>query len=401
MIIQSGTYPWNERPRSFAISERSIDCASASCAEKFKPVASGQNQTATDMRSLFPLEAYSFRLPVHSRHLRGPLRGSVFIRVFAGSIGCGSRAEGTGMQRRRLLLCLTLAAAAVVPAFAQTVAGEPLEQRTQSATSIPDFSGIWWHPSLPGFEPLASGPTSVINRSRRNGVSNYDELVGDYANPILKPEAAEVVKRHGEISLSGVTYPNPANQCWPEPVPFIYKNFALLMLQAPDHITMLYEQDHEVRHVRMNQQHPANLTPSWYGDSVGHYEGDTLVIDTVGIKSDRKFAMLDLYGTPYTKALHVVERYRLIDYEAAKDGLERDRKENQKAGGGIDRNFRGMHLQVVFTVEDRGVFTTPWTATITYGRGSDAWPEVVCAENPHEYYNNQDSEIPTADKSDF
>ena len=81
----------------------------------------------------------------------------------------------------------------------------------------------------------------------------------------------------------------------------------------------------------MNQPHPAQVTPSWYGDSVGHYEGDTLVIDTVGVKTDRPFAMVDMYGTPYTQALHVVERYRLLDYEAAKEGLERDAKENFRA----------------------------------------------------------------------
>ena len=69
------------------------------------------------------------------------------------------------------------------------------------------------------------------------------------------------------------------------------------------------------------------MTPSWYGDSVGYYEGDTLVIDPVGVKSDRPLAMLDMYGTPYTQALHVVERYRLLDYEVAKEGLERDAKE--------------------------------------------------------------------------
>ena len=69
--------------------------------------------------------------------------------------------------------------------------------------------------SRPGDEQVA----------RANGVSNYNQLVGDYTNPILKPEAAEIVKKHGELSLAGVTYPNPANQCWPEPVPFIYKNF--------------------------------------------------------------------------------------------------------------------------------------------------------------------------------
>jgi hypothetical protein len=304
------------------------------------------------------------------------------------------------MRRWEFLLLVTLAATSATPVLGQSAPVGAASDGTQGTASIPDFSGLWWHPSLPGFEPPASGPGPVTNRSRRNGVSNYDQLVGDYTNPILKPEAAEVVKKKGELSLAGMTYPNPANQCWPEPVPFIYKNFAMEMFQRPDWITILYEQDHEVRHVRMNQPHPAKLTPSWYGDSVGHYEGDTLVVDTVGQKSG-PFAMLDLYGTPYTKALHVVERYRLLDYEAAKEGLERDKKENQQAGGGIDRNYRGKHLQVTFTVEDEGVFTMPWTATITYGRGTDAWPEIVCAENTHEYYNNRDSSVPTANKPDF
>jgi hypothetical protein len=240
----------------------------------------------------------------------------------------------------------------------------------------------------------------VTNRSRRDGISDYNQLVGDYTNPILKPEAAEVVKKHGELSLAGVTYPNPANQCWPEPVPFIYKNFGLQILQQPDRITMLYEQDHEIRHVRMNRPHPAQVTPSWYGDSVGHYEGDTLVIDTVGTRTDRPFAMIDLYGTPYTRALHVVERYRLLDYEDAKEGLDRDAKENLRPGGIMDRNYRGKYLQLLFTVEDEGVFTTPWSATITFGRGTDQWPETVCAENIHQYYR-KDSEVPTADKPDF
>ena len=55
-------------------------------------------------------------------------------------------------------------------------------------------------------------------------MSNYDQLVGDYTNPILQPWAAEVVKKYGEISLAGITFPNPSNQCWPEPVPFIFKH---------------------------------------------------------------------------------------------------------------------------------------------------------------------------------
>jgi len=81
-----------------------------------------------------------------------------------------------------------------------------------------------------------------------------------------------------------------------------------------------------------------------------------------------------MYGTPYTQALHVVERYRLLDYEAAKEGLERGAKENFRLPpdtippvADSDPNYRGKHLQLKFTVEDEGVFTTPWSATITYG----------------------------------
>jgi hypothetical protein len=70
------------------------------------------------------------------------------------------------------------------------------------------------------------------------------------------------------------------------------------MLQQPHRIVFVYLRDHEVRQVRLNQPHPAQVRPSWYGDSVGHYEGDTLVIDTIGVKTDRPFAMVDMYGAP-------------------------------------------------------------------------------------------------------
>jgi hypothetical protein len=299
------------------------------------------------------------------------------------------------MQARQIFLAVALTAAAM-PALAQTAA--PAVHR---APSVPDFTGQWRHQSLPGFEPLASGPTSVTNRSRRNGVSDYNSLVGDYTNPILRPQAAEIVKRFGEMSLAGVTYGNPANQCWPEPVPFIYKNFGMMLLQQPDHITIMYDEGPDVRHVRMNQPHPAVVTPSWYGDSVGHFEGDALVIDTVGTKTDRPFAMIDLYGTPYTKSLHVVERYRFISYEDAQEGLQRDANENLRVAGDIDPSYRGKFLQVMFTVEDEGVFTTPWSATITYRPARDPWQEIICAENTHEYYYNKNSEVPTANKPDF
>ena len=265
---------------------------------------------------------------------------------------------------------------------------------------------------MPGYEPPASGPGPVTNRSRvqagpQKGVSNYNQLVGDYTNPILKPTAADVLKKHAEISLAGDAYPTPINQCWPEPVPFILSEMGMQLIRQPDKVTILYSRDHQVRQVRMNQSHVARVSPSWYGDSVGHYEGNTLVVDTVGIKTDRPFAMVDHYGTPYTQSLHVVERYRLLDYEAAKEGLERAAKENARVSGAsapeADPNYRGRHLQLQFTVEDEGAFTTPWSATITYGRPllSGEWPEFICAENPHEYFAGKDTAVPTADKPDF
>ena len=165
---------------------------------------------------------------------------------------------------------------------------------------------------------------------------------------------------------------------------------------------MLYSGNSEVRRVRMNASHPSPLTPSWYGDSVGHYEGDTLVIDTVGVKTDRKYAMLDLFGTPYTDKLHIVERYRLRDYDDVKDALDRNRKENWLFQGDVwTRHRASRFLQLHVTIEDEGVFTMPWSATLTYAPGPDQVTEGVCAENRMEYYNNRESDVPKAEKPDF
>jgi hypothetical protein len=309
------------------------------------------------------------------------------------------------MNIQRNLLLFVILAAAATPALGQQAAPAAGQASSgpQSAASVPDFSGIWRHGSLPWLIPPASGPGPVTNRSRRkdNGTSNYDQPVGDYTNPILQPWAAEVVKKKGDLSLAGVTYPSPSNQCWPEPVPYLFKHMAMQMLQLPDKIVMLFNEDHEVRQVRMNQPHPAQVTPSWHGDAVGHYEGDTLVIDTVGIKANRPYAMIDLFGTPYTEKLHVVERYQLLDRAAVKDGLERAAKENWRPAGPVNPNYEDKYLQVHFTIEDEGTFTTPWTATMIYLRDRLEWPEVACAENTFGFHSDKDLGIPTANKPDF
>src|SRR5260370_7754271 len=113
----------------------------------------------------------------------------------------------------------------------------------------------------------------------------------------------------------------------------------------------------------MNQPHPAKRTPSWHGDAVGHYEGDTLVIDTVGIKTDRPYAMVDLFGTPYTEKLHVVERYRLVDHEGAEGTLQRAPKGLLRPAGPFAPHYPDQDLPGHFTLDPPRPPTTPSTAT--------------------------------------
>jgi hypothetical protein len=114
-----------------------------------------------------------------------------------------------------------------------------------------------------------------------------------------------------------------------------------------------------------------------------------------------------MFTVPHTAALHVVERYRLIDYEATREALERAGEANFRVPGAddsgllIDPNYKGNGLQLEFTVEDDGVFTMPWSVTITYRRVFGELPEKVCAENIHEYYAHKDTAVPRADKSEF
>src|SRR5438034_3112148 len=126
------------------------------------------------------------------------------------------------MKWRDFLVLVIMVSAISTPAWAQAVppvTGQ-VGSGTRTAASIPDFSGVWAHPFLTGFEPPASGPGPVLNTTRSpNGVANFRRLTGDHNNPILKPQAAERVKQHADISRAGGGYPTPSNQCWPGGVP--------------------------------------------------------------------------------------------------------------------------------------------------------------------------------------
>jgi hypothetical protein len=280
-----------------------------------------------------------------------------------------------------------------------------------SAETAPDFSGMWGRNAF-NFEEPSSGPRPVTNL-RRVGkdagvpivVGDPIPLVGDYTNPILKPEAAAVLKQRGEISASGRDFPDPSNGCAPYSPPFILQmQLGVQFLQAKDKVILVYNQDHQVRHVYMNVPHAANVKPSWYGESVGHYEGDTLVVDTVGIKVGPA-TMVDRFGTPQSEAMHVVERYRLIDAKEAREAQERHEKTAGRVGDtpqGVPFDpAYGKGLQLTVMIDDPNVFTAPWSGNVTYRRSMRPWVEVVCAENNTDVLHQGFERVPQADKPDF
>src|SRR5205807_392192 len=113
----------------------------------------------------------------------------------------------------------------------------------------------------------------------------------------------------------------------------------VFFVQSPKEVLMVYSGDQQVRRVWMNVPHTANPKPSWYGESIGHYEGDTLVVDTIGL-NDRTF--LDNFRTPHTEKLHVIERYRPIE--------------------------NGAKLEILMTIDDPGTFNQPWQGLRQYER---------------------------------
>jgi hypothetical protein len=276
-----------------------------------------------------------------------------------------------------------------------------------------DMMNVRWGKNAFNFEGMPSGPQPLRNLSRRpDGTANAGQLVGDYKNPILTPEAAAVVKRKGELAIAGVGFRNSQDQCRPIAPPFAMAmgtSLQMLPMKNGD-ITIIYDQNANMRHIRMNGSHPVNLKPSATGDSVGHWEGDTLVIDTVGARVDT-YTSVDRFGTPQTEAMHVVERYRTIDGAVAKAQVDQFEFNEGTVGGGgrngggrnagynPDTRLKGLELDVTMT--DPKVFTQPLTARVTYRRLVTTLEENVCADNPVDHYKDEWIGLPRAEKPDF
>ena len=274
-----------------------------------------------------------------------------------------------------------------VSALAAVVAAWGLSWQAFAAVPapIPDLAagGAAWQNTHNDFILPASGPGPVTwdpaHRYYGNGEDHPPTArVADLSNPILKPWVRDELKKVNDDALAGKVQYTPIARCRPAGVPgaILLRLNPMFIVQTPKLVTFLYQSDHQVRRIYMNQPHSAKVTPSYFGESVGHYEGDTLVVDTIGITTK---VATDYYNTPHTDQLHVVERYHLID--------------------------GGQTLEVNFTVDDPGAFNMPWSASQRYKKIDQPMREIVCAEG-EAFAPSQDPQqslvpIPKAMNADF
>src|SRR5712672_169266 len=278
-----------------------------------------------------------------------------------------------------------------VLAGAVCLAGSLSFPATAQRATPPNFApnaDMGWYAYNRQFIPPASGAGPVQQDPERPFVSNDEfrvtgkqptDQLADLNNPILMPWARDVVRKRNELVLAGKPANPPHASCWPVGVPgFLLRPMtqAMYFVQTPKIVVMILSSKQEIRHIYLTDKHSANVKPSWYGESIGHYEGNVLVVDTIGI-DERTW--VDGFGTPHTKDLHVIERFHLIE-----------------DGAVLEANVR---------VEDPGAFTTPWTGIQRFRQYEAAvrqmpieriaqlasapegpLRELICAENPNSFF---------------
>jgi hypothetical protein len=253
-------------------------------------------------------------------------------------------------------------------------------------------ANVGWISYGPDFIPEPSGPQPITFDPAHPFIENGIEYnaarpgtkdesiqstfpVADLSNPILQPWAREELRKLNERVLAGRPLYSRQSSCWPMGVPgfMLYVVNPVYFLQTEKEVTLIATSDHMVRHIYLNVPHSANVKPSWFGESVGHYEADTLVVDTVGVTTK---AFIDNYRTPHSDQLHVVERFRMIE--------------------------DGKTLEVKVHIEDPGAFTAPLDVSQRYVRSEKATlVESICAENNANYFNVEIEPTPSAVKPDF
>jgi hypothetical protein len=247
----------------------------------------------------------------------------------------------------------------------------------QQHTSPPDFSSnqVGWI-GVGDLMGVAGGPSLISNDPAHPFVPNNTAAqptyrIADLSNPNLKSWVKERMRKDNDEVLAGKIAYTARSSCRPAGVPgfMLFGVQPVFFVQSPKEVLMIYSGDQQVRHVYLDVPHSANPKPSWYGESVGHYEGDALVVDTIGL-NDR--TSVDNYRTPHTEKLHVMERWKLTD--------------------------GGKMLEVNIRMEDPDAFNAPWSAIRRYRRVQQEMLEEVCAENNQHLFDYQ---IPVANKPDF
>jgi hypothetical protein len=279
--------------------------------------------------------------------------------------------------RNFVLSVIAFSLAAAVPLWAA-------QQEVKIPNFAPDSNTGWLKPPGDEFIQPESGPGPVKADAAHPYISNAiapQETVklADLSNPILQPWVVDSMRKENQAVMAGKVGFTARSRCWPHGVPgfLLYPVHPIIFIQTPKEVLMTWGQDFQLRHVYLNVEHSEHPNPSWYGESVGHYEnGDTLVVDTVGL-NDRTY--VDNYRTPHTTQLHVVERFRIVD--------------------------NGTALDVRVRVEDPGAFTTPWNAVqrykIDHRPGEVPLHEMVCAENNTDHFNQGLVPIPQSKAPDF
>jgi hypothetical protein len=234
---------------------------------------------------------------------------------------------------------------------------------------LQDGPRLWEHPFGFIFPPVSGSALPTRQDPSRPFVSGRTWHIPDLSNPNLKQWAKDVMKKTVQEIDGGALQFSPSSSCLPTGVPnFLQDGGPYLIVQAPDKVVMIDEAGPVVRHIYLNVPHSPNPKPSWMGESVGWYEGDTLVVDTIGLNTK---IPVDRFGTPHSDKLHVVERWRLVE--------------------------QGLSLRVDVTVEDPDTFFQPWKTYQVYRRNSRPLEVEICAENNLQF----DYHMPVAEKPDF
>jgi hypothetical protein len=232
---------------------------------------------------------------------------------------------------------------------------------------LQDGPQLWEHDFGVVFPPVPGSAPPTWQDPSRPFVRGRTWHIPDLSNANIKQWAKDVMKKDVEEIDKGKLQFNASASCLPTGVPnFLQDGGPYLIVQAPDKVVMIDEAGPVVRHIYLNVPHSKNPKPSWMGESVGRYEGDALVIDTIGMNDKTR---LDRFGTPHSDKVHVIERWRLVE-----DGLRVD-----------------------VTVEDPDTFYQPWGTYQVYHRDDRPLAVELCAENNQQF----DYHMPVAEKPDF